>query len=185
MNIIITEDQFNKVISSQLTNPQQKISQDKTRVDNSVRNATIKKVLNKDGTPELEFTPQLFVKKVKESGITYPDVAIAQSLWETGYFKSDVFLNNNNLFGMRHPGKRETTSIGKSLNHAKYNNWLDSIADYKLWEKDWGMDKLPRDQYINKLNRVYCFPPECKEGQYSKNILSIMGKATKLLNSTT
>lgn len=185
MNIIITEDQFNKVISSQLTNPQQKISQDKTRVDNSVRNANIRKVLNKEGTPELEFTPQLFVKKVKESGITYPDVAIAQSLWETGYFKSDVFLNNNNLFGMRHPKVRTTTSIGKSLNHAKYNNWLDSIADYKLWEKDWRMDKLPRDQYINKLNKIYCFPPECKEGQYSKNILSIMGKATKLLNSIT
>lgn len=181
MKIIITEQQLQKVISGQIQKPLQKVTQDKTRVDNSVRNANIRKVLNNGDVPE--FTPELFVKKVKEAGITYPDVAIAQSLWETGHFKKGVFLKNNNLFGMKHPGRRKTTSIGKANNHAKYNNWLDSVTDYKLWEKDWGMDKLPKDQYINKLNNVYCFPPDCKEGQYSKNILSVMGKANQLLNS--
>ncbi len=182
MKIIITEDQLQKVISGQLLKPQNpKMSQDNTRVDNSIRNAKMRKVLNKDGVPE--FTPELFVKKVKEAGITYPDVAIAQSLWETGHFKSEIFTDNNNLFGMRHPKVRRTTSIGKSRNHAKYNNWLDSIADYKLWEKDWGMDKLPKDQYIAKLSKIYRFPPECKEGQYSKNVMSVMGKANQLLNS--
>ena len=155
-----------------------KAAQDNTRVDHSVRDAQIKKSIG--GVPS--FTPETFAKKVKESGITYPDVAIAQSLWETGYFSSDIFVDNHNLFGMKHPAKRTTTSIGKQRAHAKYKNWVDSVMDYKLWEDNWELSKLSKDQYIAKLSEIYCMPPDCKKGQYGRNISTLLGKANQLLN---
>ena len=57
-------------------------------------------------------------------------IAVAQAKHETGNFTSDIFWENNNAFGMRHPKKRKTTSVGSNRGHAVYNSLADSIIDY-------------------------------------------------------
>ncbi len=115
--------------------------------------------------------------EINKLGIVYPDIALAQAKWESKHFKSEIFYDNNNLFGMKLAKLRPTTAIGKHKlhgNHAAYNNWQDSVKDYKLWQDSNGMSKLPKETYINKLSDVYCPPPDCPKGQYSKNILSML-----------
>lgn len=127
-----------------------------------------------NSSTQLPFTPENLQKEIQKQGIVYPDVALAQAKWESTHFTSRIFQENNNLFGMRLAYQRDTTAIGKNRNHAKYKNWQDSVKDYKLWQSSNGMDKLPKDKYIAKLSDVYCPPPDCPKGQYSKNILSML-----------
>jgi hypothetical protein len=97
-------------------------------------------------------------------------VVLAQAKWESAHFKSKVFQENNNLFGMKLARQRNTTAVGENRGHAKYDNWQDSVKDYKLWQDSNGMSNLPKEQYISKLSNIYCPPPDCPKGLYSKNV---------------
>lgn len=81
------------------------------------------------------FSEELLIKCLEYEGVLYQDIAILQSRLETGYFKSDIFLNGNNLFGMRYPSRRPTVATGIYKEHAKYAHWSDSVIDYALWQK--------------------------------------------------
>jgi UDP-N-acetylglucosamine pyrophosphorylase len=82
------------------------------------------------------FSADLLKKVIEYEKITTPDVVIFQSQLETGFYTSDVFLNGNNLFGMKYPKLRKTVASGEYQGHAKYEHWIDSVIDYKLWQ-DW------------------------------------------------
>jgi len=95
--------------------------------------------------------------EIIKARILYPEIAYAQAVLESGAFKSKLAKRNNNLFGMRMPRQRKTTAIGQRYGYAKYNNWKDSIKDYKLWQ-DVILKKYPnmtRSQYKSYINRVY------------------------------
>jgi len=130
---------------------------------------------------ELNFTPEKFGKMVRSVGIIYPDIAIAQSLLETGHFKSKIFNDNNNLFGMKNPSKRNTLSKGTKNGHAYYDSWQDSVKDYKLWQSSMKFDQYSRDQYFSKLDTIYCPPPDCLSKEYSRNVKSLLPKANDIL----
>jgi hypothetical protein len=125
--------------------------------------------------PQLPFTPENLKSEIQKQGIVHPDVALAQATWESGHFKSKVFQENNNLFGMKLAHQRDTTAIGENRRHAKYKTWQDSVKDYKLWQDSNGMSKLPKEKYIIKLSTIYCPPPDCPSGSYSKNIKQLIG----------
>ena len=120
------------------------------------------------------FSVENLKSEINKLGIVYPDIVLAQAKWESTHFTSDIFLDNNNLFGMKLALQRDTTAVGKNRGHAKYNNWQDSVKDYKLWQSSNGSDKLPRDKYFDKLSQIYCPPPDCPKGQYGKNIKSML-----------
>jgi len=80
------------------------------------------------------FSPQRFYQYLLLIGVAAPDTVYYQACLETGFFKSDLFLTGNNLFGMKRPYSRETYVIGEYLGHARYNNWVESILDYKIWQ---------------------------------------------------
>jgi hypothetical protein len=131
---------------------------------------------NTKSTP-LPFTPENLKSEIQKQGIVHPDVALAQAKWESRHFKSDIFYDNNNLFGMKLAKQRPTTAVGKNKlhgNHAAYNNWQDSVKDYKLWQDSNGMSSLPKETYINKLSDIYCPPPDCPKGSYGKNIKNML-----------
>jgi hypothetical protein len=67
-------------------------------------------------------------------GVQHPEVVIRQAIVESGWGKSKVFQSNKNLFGMRHPKTRATTSQGSRHNYAVYKSWTDSIDDYLIWQ---------------------------------------------------
>jgi len=163
LNISITEKQLNILMLEDLDD----IETDDIETD--------------DIENELNFTPEKFGKMVRSVGIVHPDIAIAQSLLETGHFKSKIFNDNNNLFGMKNPSKRNTLSKGTKNGHAYYDSWQDSVKDYKLWQSSMKFDQYSRDQYFSKLDTIYCPPPDCLSKEYSRNVKSLLPKANDIL----
>jgi uncharacterized FlgJ-related protein len=129
----------------------------------------------------LPFSEKNLAQELKKQGVMYPDVAMAQSMLETGHFKSDIFLDNNNLFGMKHPRQRQTLSKGPNRGHASFDKWQDSVKDYKMWQDYNKLSNLSKDQYIAKLNRIYCMPPSCGSNNYAKKVQSLLSKASNLI----
>lgn len=81
------------------------------------------------------FSEDLLKKCLEYEGVLYQDIVILQSRLETGYFTSDIFINGNNLFGMRYPSRRPTVATGIYKEHAQYAHWSDSVIDYVLWQR--------------------------------------------------
>ena len=107
--------------------------------------------------------------KMKQIGILYPEIVLAQAKIETGNFTSVIFIENNNLFGMKLPERRRTTAIGENRNHAKYTDWIQSIKDYKLWQ-DQMIHKAPtKRSYLSYLRRNYA-----EDKNYIKKIKQII-----------
>lgn len=179
MKIIkIKQKDLENLINEQLVNP---IQIGKYVYD------TYKKLISpepekKEVQGKLPFTEKNLAQELKKQGIMYPDVALAQSMLETGYFKSNIFLDNNNLFGMKHPRQRPTLSKGPNRGHASFNNWQDSVKDYKMWQEYNKLSNLSKDQYIAKLNRIYCMPPSCGSNNYAKKVQSLLSKASNLFS---
>jgi flagellum-specific peptidoglycan hydrolase FlgJ len=80
-------------------------------------------------------TYEKLYEQIIKSGIRHPDIVFAQAILESGYFTSSLFVRANNLFGMQLPTKRETTAVGSTNGYSKYENWQQSIYDYKLWQE--------------------------------------------------
>lgn len=84
----------------------------------------------------LQLTEENFLLLCDLFKIQYPRFVLKQAILESGNFKSNVFNNTNNLFGMKRPGARRTYALKKKykLNYACYESWIHSLADYKLWQ---------------------------------------------------
>ena len=95
----------------------------------------------------LTFNADNVIRYLDYFDIAHEDIVFKQSLLETGRYNSEVFLENNNLFGMRHPLSRATTSKGSNLNHALYLNYLESIKDYKIYQ-DYYYDGRPYYSFL-------------------------------------
>lgn len=133
--------------------------------------------------PNSTFSPSAFAKEVYRVGILHPEIAIAQSILETGNFTSNLFKKNNNLFGMKHPRQRSTTSKGEVNGHAFYSSWEDSVLDYKLWQVARNLHKeFNKQNYLEKLNKIYCIPPTCGTDNYADTVRTYLGKARKYID---
>lgn len=99
--------------------------------------------------------------------LDHPDIVYAQAKLESGNFKSNIFIKNNNLFGMKNPTIRNNLSIGKKNGYAYYKNWRHSVIDYALYQSTYLNDKSRNEylkyikdnyakdpNYINKLNNI-------------------------------
>lgn len=79
----------------------------------------------KDTVPILILKPN--VEAVQDDliyyNVKYPDVVLQQAIWETGWFKSNVCKEYNNLFGFK-------TDKG----YLKFDTWEESIKYYKNWQ---------------------------------------------------
>jgi uncharacterized FlgJ-related protein len=68
-------------------------------------------------------------KELKECGIKFPHIIMAQAIIESARFTSELYKNNNNLFGMMIPGSRNTTNIAANGKYAKYDTWQRCVLD--------------------------------------------------------
>ena len=92
---------------------------------------------------------------IKQTKIAHADIVYRQAVLETGNFKSDIFRNNNNLFGMRGVKALPTTQIGIcEKGYGIYESWQMSIFDYAIWQA-WSGKRLKRDEYLELLGRIY------------------------------
>lgn len=94
--------------------------------------------------------------------IECPDIVYAQAILETGYFKSDVCINRNNLFGLYNSRKKE---------YYKFKHWSESVVAYKEWiQKRYE----PQEDYYSFLRRInYASDP-----QYTDKLKKIVSKNT-------
>lgn len=57
-------------------------------------------------------------------------IILAQAKHETWGFTSDIFIENNNFFGIKEAKKRKRTCIGTNRGHAVYSSLEDCVLDY-------------------------------------------------------
>lgn len=91
--------------------------------------------------------------------IKYPAIVHAQAYHESGGFKSHLFGHNRNLFGMKHPGARVTTSLGDVGGYAYYATWTDSVVDYGLWFQTYAAKCKTEDDVYKVLDKLYAEQP--------------------------
>lgn len=120
-------------------------------------------------THVISFSELNVYKQLVRVGVAYPDVVLAQAKIETGNFTSKIFRENNNMFGMKLPERRQTTAVGESRNHAKYTDWIQSIKDYKLWQDEMIHKAPTKRAYLAYLKRNYA-----EDKNYIKKIKQII-----------
>lgn len=98
----------------------------------------------------------------------YPDLIKKQFLLETSHASSEVFLKNNNGFGMRLAAQRRTTALYSKSGYAVYRSVQSSIVDRMHYDMKY-MSKLSRKQYLKYLNSVY----SDGKGEYIKILTKI------------
>ena len=99
----------------------------------------------------------ILYEQIVASGVKFPEIVFAQAVLESGHFTSSLFERANNLFGMKLPRKRETTAIGSTNGYSKYENWHQSVYDYKLWQ-EFLFDRrgeLSKAEYYAYLDKWY------------------------------
>jgi hypothetical protein len=140
----------------------------------SIRNEkNIRKSLIINSFNEIPLTKENLRHELSRQEILCSDHVFAQILIESGHLGSFLTRKTNNLTGMRYPFKRTSTAIGlyipekdeivmgtqKELLHyqnlnvyAVYDNWLSSVADYKIWQTTY-FDL--NDTYLSFLGSCY------------------------------
>lgn len=96
--------------------------------------------------------PEFFLKEEPTSNavlealyyyqVEYPEIVFAQAILETGYFRSKICKEYNNLFGLYNTKKQD---------YCKFNHWTESIVGYLKYIQY--KYKAPED-YYDFLERI-------------------------------
>jgi len=95
---------------------------------------------------DTSFSEEALVSLIKQTNISFPHIVYAQAVIESGPGKSQLFITNHNLFGMREAKQRPNTNTGTENNHAIYPSWRESVYDYALWQAHTQGAKLKTDE---------------------------------------
>jgi uncharacterized FlgJ-related protein len=101
------------------------------------------------------FTTKALEDKIKSLNFKFPYIILAQSIQETGNYKSTIFRENNNLFGMKEAVIRTNLAKGTNRGHAIYDSWQDSLIDYALYSATYLSDIKTEGEYFEYLRQNY------------------------------
>jgi hypothetical protein len=102
-----------------------------------------------------EFEKEKLVEMLKDLNVKFPHIVLAQSIQETGHWKSGIFLENHNLFGMKEAQRRITTAEGTNRNHAYYNHWRESVYDYAFYQCRYLSGIKSESDYFQYIGATY------------------------------
>lgn len=102
-----------------------------------------------------DFTEEKLVEYIKELNIKFPHIVLAQARLESGNFKSKIFKENNNLFGMKEAKQRISTNKGTNLGHARYDSWRECVLDYALYQATYLSKFKTEKEYYSYLGNNY------------------------------
>lgn len=68
-----------------------------------------------------ELTIANLYREIVRNGILYPEIVLAQAILETGWFRSSLCRDRNNLFGLTNP------RTGK---YFEFGHWTESVMAY-------------------------------------------------------
>lgn len=106
-----------------------------------------------------EFHKDKLSQMLKDLNVKFPHIVMAQSIQETGHWKSSIFLENNNLFGMKEARSRITTAGGTSRNHAFYGHWRESVYDYAFYQCRYLAGIRSEAEYYQYISASYAEDP--------------------------
>ena len=106
---------------------------------------------------------------LEQLNIKFADVVYAQAQLETAGFTSNIFRENNNLFGMKQAMRRSSTNKGEQFGHAYYDTWRESVLDYALYQCRYLSDISTRGEYLQYLKQNYAADPN-----YYNKLLKIL-----------
>lgn len=121
-------------------------------IESKVKIINLQKEINR-------FTKDRFIKELKNKKIKYPEIVMAQAIIESGFGRSELFINNNNLFGMREAKSRMTTALGTKNNFAYYLKWEDAILDMAFFQCSYLNDVNTEEKYYLYLSANYAESP--------------------------
>ena len=106
-----------------------------------------------------EFSEIKLIEKITELNFRYPYIILAQAKLESGNFKSSIFLENHNMFGMREAKLRANLAKGTNRAHAYYESWQESVLDYALYYSTYLSDIKTEGEYFEYLRQNYAEDP--------------------------
>lgn len=131
----------------------------KVLLDMYKENHSVSDVVIKLEQPEflLKSPEEGLIEALDYYGVEHPDIVYAQAILETGHFRSKVYKEYNNLFGLYN---------SRTKSYYKFDHWSESIVaylnfiqnrykpqnDYYKFLSDIGYAEDP--EYINKLKRI-------------------------------
>ena len=102
-----------------------------------------------------KFTEEKFIAILKELNVKFPHIVMAQSMVETGHWKSNIFKENHNLFGMKQARVRINTAGGTQNGHAYYDDWIESVYDYAFYQCRYLSGIKTEEEYFAYLGKSY------------------------------
>lgn len=117
------------------------------------------------------FDDEEFLAFANNAGAWYPHALLAQAKLESAHFTSNVFKQNNNLFGMKCAYYRLNCQTNNgSSQYGYYKNWQLSVIDRILWDEEI-FDSQPEDvdDYIASLGTFYA-----EDSNYCKKLHQLM-----------
>jgi uncharacterized FlgJ-related protein len=104
---------------------------------------------------EKDFSEDQLYTYIKELNIKFPHIVMAQAKLESANFTSNIFKENNNLFGMKEAKVRISTNKGTNRGHAKYDNWKECVLDYALYQATYLSKFKTETKYYSYLAEHY------------------------------
>lgn len=94
---------------------------------------------------------------IEKHKIKFSHIVVAQAVLESSNFKSQVFKNNLNCFGMRVAAQRFTFAINSHDygSYAKYESIEDCILDYKAFQIQNALFITTDAEYFKLLSSIY------------------------------
>jgi len=123
----------------------------KPNIKSNYSESEVKLIMSKYNT----FTQDKLVKDIKSLHFKFPYIVLAQAMHETHFFKSPIFNENHNLFGMKLAVVRINLAKGTQNEHAYYNNWNESLIDYALYVSTYLSVLKTEEDYFEYLEQNY------------------------------
>ena len=102
-----------------------------------------------------EFSEPKLIEQIESLNFRFPHIVLAQAYQESGHFKSTIFRENNNMFGMKEAVVRSNLAKGTNRGHAMYASWQDCVIDYALYYSTYLSDIKTEGEYFEFLRQNY------------------------------
>lgn len=122
-----------------------------------------KEILIIDINNRNDFSQDKLVTMLNDLNVRFPHIVLAQARLETGGYKSRIFKENNNLFGMKQATVRVNTAAGTQHNHAYYDTWKESVYDYAFYQTRYLSGAKSESEYLYVLGQSYAEDPSYVE----------------------
>jgi len=109
------------------------------------------------------FSQEKLIELIKRMNFQFPYIVLAQAIHESNNFKSSLFLENHNTFGMKCPLQRVNSANGSQRGYAYYDTWKESVYDYGLYTMSYLNKITSEEMYYSFLSQFYAEDPDYVE----------------------